>query len=137
MIYKFAEYIKENVNNIIFVRNKKFDNSNTVRELPYKGIHCWAIYENDFDKYVDELELFGGNKKNVEIINTIGYDIFALDYQKAHKYVVGESKIVPELETFDKNIHCLKFIKQGKKSMLEYSSNLLLNKTAYQILLMK
>lgn len=36
------------------------------------------IYENDLDKYIEELELWGGKKKNVEIINPSGYDIFAL-----------------------------------------------------------
>jgi hypothetical protein len=70
-IDKFKDFIlKENINDdkIIFVRTKNFDNTGTLNKLPYDGIQCWAIYENDLDKYIEELELWGGKKKNVEII---------------------------------------------------------------------
>ena len=63
------EFLNESINddNIIFVRTKNFDNTGAFNKLPYDGIQCWAIYENDLVKYIDELELWGGKKKNVEI----------------------------------------------------------------------
>ena len=77
------EFLNESINddNIIFVRTKNFDNTGTLNKLPYDGIQCWAIYENDLDKYIVELELWGGKKKNVEIINPSGHDIFALNFK--------------------------------------------------------
>lgn len=123
--------------NVIFVRTKNFDNSGTANKLPYEGIQCWAIYEEDLDKYIQELEIWGGKRKNVEILNPNGFTINALNYLEAHKYVMGETEEVPKLEPFDKNKHRLKFIKQGGKSMLEYASELALGKLCYQIILSK
>ena len=128
------EYLNENVqkNDIIFVRTKNFDNTGTINKLPYNGIQCWAIYENDLQKYTDELELWGGKSKDVEIIDSNGYRIFALNYPQTHKYVMGEIDELPELEPFDVQKHILRFKKQGEKSMLEYVSDM-----KYQIILMK
>jgi hypothetical protein len=130
----FKQFVNESVNDekIIFVRTKNFNNSGTVNKLPYEGIQCWAIYETDLDKYIEELELWGGNKKNVEIINPIGFSIYALNYTEAHKYVMGEISNPPKLEKFDDVKHRLNFIKQGGKSMLAYASDL-----SYQIILTK
>lgn len=131
------EYLNESVNddNIISVRTKNFDNTGTLNKLPYDGIQCWCIYENDLSKYIEELELWGGKKKNVEIINPSGYDIFALNYPMVHKYVMGETDEIPELIQFNKNIHVMRYIKQSGKSMLEYVSELGMGKMCYQILL--
>ncbi|MDD5070986.1 MAG: hypothetical protein PHV17_09695 [Candidatus Omnitrophica bacterium] len=133
--YKLFVKIYEKLDNIIFVRTKKFDNTGTQKELPYKGIHCFAIFLNDLEKYYDELELWGGNRKDVEILSNDNYNTYALDYKKAHKYVMGESTTLPDLELFDKTKHVMKFHKQDKKSMLKYASDLILNKQCYQILL--
>ena len=131
------EFLNESVNddNIIFVRTKNFDNTGTLNKLPYDGIQSWCIYENDLSKYIEELELWGGKKKNVEIINPSGYDIFALNYPMVHKYVMGETDEIPELIQFNKNIHVMRYIKQSGKSMLEYVSELGMGKMCYQILL--
>ena len=110
-------------NKIIFVRFERFDNDSTVRELPYKGIHCWAIYEKDFDKYIKELELWGGNRKYVKILEPKD-KIYALNYKQSHKYVMGEDDKLPELETFNPDKHVMKFIKQTGKSMLEYCADM-------------
>jgi hypothetical protein len=72
----------------------------------------------------------GGNKKDIELINSNGYEIFALDYTKAHKYVMGESDIIPKLEPFNKEKHILNFLKQGEKSLIEYVAEM-----KYQIIL--
>lgn len=125
----FNQFLNEK--NIIFVRTNKFDNSNTVRKLPYNGIQCWAIYKKDFDKYVKELELWGGNKDDIEILNTNGYEIFALNYKKSHDYVIGKIKEPPKLIPFNKKF-VMKFIKQkNKKNMLEYVSELGMGKLCY------
>jgi hypothetical protein len=117
-------------NNIIFVRTTKFDNTGAVNKLPYDGIHCWAIRKKDFEKYINELELWGGRRKDVEIINPNGYDIFALEYPKTHNYVMGQTDKIPKLEKFNKEKHILSFIKQDKNSMLPYISDM-----KYQVLL--
>ena len=131
------EFLNENINNdkVIFVRTKNFDNTGTLNKLPYDGIQCWCIYEDDLDKYIEELELWGGKKKNVEIINPRGYDIFALNYPMTHKYVMGETDEIPKLIRFNKNTHVMKYIKQSGKSILEYVSELGAGKMCYQILL--
>ena len=121
----------DNNEDILFIRTKKFNNIGTVNKLPYNGIQCWAIYENDIEKYIKELELWGGNKRDIEIIKPKNYKIFALDYPKTHKYVMGESDIIPKLETFNKEKHILNFIKQSEKSMLEYVADM-----KYQIILL-
>jgi len=131
------EFLNESINNdnIIFVRTKNFDNTGTLNKLPYDGIQCWVIYKNDLDKYIEELELWGGKKKNVEIINPSGHDIFALNYPMVHKYVMGETDEIPELIPFNKNEHIMRYIKQSGKSMLDYVSELGMGKLCYQILL--
>lgn len=133
-VKNWKQFLNEDVqkDNIIFVRTKKFDNTGTFNKLPYNGIQCWAIYENDIQKYIDELELWGGKNKDVEVIDSNGYKIFALNYPQTHKYVMGEIDGLPKLEPFDVQKHILKFKKQGEKSMLEYVSDM-----KYQIILMK
>ena len=114
----------------IFVRYDKFDNIGTKRKLPYKGIQCWCIYEDDLDKYITELELWGGDRKSITIMDGEGYNEYALDYTKTHNYVMGDSDVLPELEKFNPNKHIMRFIKQPKKSILEYVADM-----KYQIIL--
>jgi hypothetical protein len=114
----------------IFVRTDDFDNTGTMRELPYDGIHFWCIYEKDFDKYIEELELWGGNRKSVRIIDGDGYEKYAINYKVTHDFVMGYNDKVPKLEKFNPNKHIMNFIKQGKNSMLEYVADM-----KYQILL--
>lgn len=120
----------EQFDNIIFVRTNKFDNSGTIRKLPYDGIQCWAIYSSDYDKYITELELWGGNRKDVEIIDPNNKEIFAIDYSKAHRYVMGEREELPQLEVYNPDIHIMRFKKNDGKSMLEYSAQM-----KYQIII--
>jgi len=122
---------------IIFVRTRNFDNTGTKRKLPYDGVQCWCISENDLDNYIKELELWGGNRNDIEIIDPIGYDIYALNYPKTHKYVMGEAGELPELEPFNQEKHRMKYIKQGEKSILKYVSELGANELCYQIILKK
>ena len=114
----------------IFVRYDNFDNSGTKRKLPYKGIQCWCIYEDDLDKYITELELWGGNRYDVRIINGNEFNKYELDYTNTHNYVIGDSDVLPELEKFNPNKHIMRFIKQPEKSMLEYIGDM-----KYQIIL--
>lgn len=138
-VKNFKLFVNENIqnNDVIFVRTKNFDNTGTLNKLPYDGIQCWAIYESDLEKYIEELELWGGKRKNVEIINPTGYIIFAIDYPMTHKYVMGEIDKAPELIPFNPTKHVMKYIKQSGKSMLEYVSELGMGKMCYQILLTK
>jgi hypothetical protein len=114
----------------IFVRYDKFSNRGTKRKLPYKGIQCWCIYEDDLDKYITELELWDGDRKYISIIDGEGYDKYALDYTKTHNYVMGNSDVLPELEKFNPNKHIMRFHKKPENFMLEYVADM-----KYQIIL--
>ena len=122
---------EETERNYIFVRTDDFDNTGTIRKLPYDGIHCWCIYEDDFDKYIEELELWGGSRKKVRIVDGDNYKKYAINYKMTHDYVMGDSDEIPELENFNPNKHIMKFIKQSKKSMLSYVADI-----RYQIILL-
>jgi hypothetical protein len=122
---------EETEQNYIFVRTDDFDNIGTIRKIPYDGIHCWCIYEDDFDKYIEELELWGGSRKKVRIVDGDNYKKYAINYKMTHDYVMGDSDEIPELENFNPNKHIMKFIKQGKKSMLSYVADI-----RYQIILL-
>ena len=138
MFDELLKAIYENLDpDVIFVRTENFDNSNAVRQIPYKGIHCWAILKVDYDKYIEELELWGGNRKNVRIVDTSGYEIRALDYNKAHKYVIGEGEEIPKLEIFNSRKHILRFRKIKRKSLIWYVSDLSSNKKTFQVILQK
>jgi len=69
---KYLKYFKESKSDIIFVRTNSFDNSGTINKLPYSGIQCFAIHQNDLDKYIKELELWGGNSSDVEVVDSTG-----------------------------------------------------------------
>ena len=122
---------EETEQNYIFVRTDDFDNTGAIRKLPYDGIHCWCIYEDDFDKYIEELELWGGSRKKVRIVDGDNYKKYAINYKMTHDYVMGDSDEIPELENFNPNKHIMKFIKQSKKSMLSYVADI-----RYQIILL-
>jgi hypothetical protein len=116
--------------NYIFVRTDDFDNTGAINKLPYDGIHCWCIYEDDFDKYIQELELWGGSRKKVRIVDGDNYKKYAINYKMTHDYVMGDSDEIPKLEKFNPNKHIMKFIKQGGKSILGYVADM-----KYQIIL--
>jgi hypothetical protein len=132
---RYIKLFEEFNERIIFIRTKNFDNTGTIRKLPYDGIQCWCISEDDLDKYIEELELWGGNRNNVEIINPTGYDIYAINYPETHKYVMGEIDKLPELEMFDEKKHRMKYLERGVKSILKYVSELGANELCYQIIL--
>jgi hypothetical protein len=103
--------------NILFVKYKLFDNSQTERKLPYDGISAWAIRKIDLNKYIKLFDYIkhqhpelGGGSENLEIVNPSGKKIFALDYEKTNNYVLGESDEIPELEPFNPKKHKLEFV---------------------------
>jgi len=132
---KYIKYFKESKDDIIFVRTNKFDNRGTINKLPYKGIQCFAINQNDLDKYKLELELWGGNNSDVVVVDSTGLTPYALDYNKVHSWVMGESDVLPDLLPFNSDIHTMNFTKMDSKSMLEWISDLGLGKSCYQVIL--
>jgi hypothetical protein len=132
---KYIKYFKESKDDIIFVRTNKFDNTGTVNKLPYKGIQCFAINQNDLVKYKLELELWGGSESDVVVVDSTGLTPYALDYNKVHSWVMGESDILPDLLPFNSDIHTMNFTKMDSKSMLEWISDLGLGKSCYQVIL--
>jgi hypothetical protein len=132
---KYLKYFKESKSDIIFVRTNSFDNSGTINKLPYSGIQCFAIHQNDLDKYIKELELWGGNSSDVEVVDSTGLTPYALDYGKVHSWVMGDSDVLPELEVFNSSKHTMEFHRQGDKSMLEWISDLGLGRSCYQVIL--
>ena len=102
--------------NVLFVRYKLWDNSKTVKKLPYSGTSAWAVKKKDLNKLIgffDDIKLLyphmGGGSENLEIINPAGKKVIALDYKKSNDYVMGDSNEKPEIEQFDPNKHTLKF----------------------------
>lgn len=107
----FEKFISDNV---IFLRNVRYDNSTTKRKLPYMGIQCWAINENDIEYFYNQSYYTGrgstGDRKNYVEVNPIGFDIYALDFKQAHEYVMGLRPEPPVPELFDAIIHTLRFV---------------------------
>jgi hypothetical protein len=130
-IHEMMGVINENTKeDFVFIRTEKFDNTGTINKLPYDGIHCWYIKKTDISKYIEELELWGGNRKDVTIVNPDNKEVYAVDYDQAHKYVMGETNKIPKLQEFDENKHRLRFVKQVGKSMIPYVAD-----KKYQIIL--
>ena len=134
---KYLKFFNESQRDIIFVRTLKFDNWGTTNKLPYKGIQCFAIYQNDLDKYRKELELWGGDSSDIQIVNSNGLVPYALNYNKCHQYVMGESEELPKPETFNPDKHVMTFHKMHGKSMLEWISDLGLGRECYQVIIDK
>lgn len=132
---KHLKSFNESQRDIIFVRTSKFDNTGTTNKLPYGGIQCFAIYQNDLDKYRKELELWGGDSKDIQIVDNSGLVPYALDYNKCHQYVMGESGELPQPEPFNPDKHTMKFHRREGKSMLDWISDLGLGKECYQVIL--
>lgn len=91
------------MNDVVFVKFQYFDNGKAVRELPYGGIHAWAVRKDDLDHFCDTYA------DGIPLIVTPSPEatIYALDYQDADRYVIGESDCVPELEAFEWRSHAV------------------------------
>jgi hypothetical protein len=102
--------------NVLFVKYKLWDNSQTKRKLPFSGASAWAVRKVDLKKllnFFDDIKTLypqmGGGSENIEILNPSGKNIVALDYGLANDYVVGDSDEEPVEEKFDPQKHTLKF----------------------------
>ena len=102
--------------NVLFVKYKLWDNSQTKRKLSFPGASAWAVRKVDLKKllnFFDDIKTLypqmGGGSENIEILNPSGKNIVALDYGLANDYVVGDSDEEPVEEKFDPQKHTLKF----------------------------
>jgi hypothetical protein len=102
--------------NVLFVKYKLWDNSQTKRKLPFPGASAWAVRKVDLKKllnFFDDIKTLyphmGGGSENIEILNPSGKNIVALDYGLANNYVLGDSDEEPVEEKFDPQKHTLKF----------------------------
>jgi hypothetical protein len=102
--------------NVLFVKYKLWDNSQTKRKLPFPGASAWAVRKVDLKKllnFFDDIKTLyphmGGGSENIEILNPSGKNIVALDYGLANNYVLGDSDEEPAEEKFDPQKHTLKF----------------------------
>lgn len=88
---------------IIFVR-VNFDNSRTVRQLPYSGIHAWAMDAEEWDWF----RFTYANLNPIIIGSPDDYQrIGAISYKDVDRYVMGLSDTVPPIVPFDPDQHCL------------------------------
>lgn len=108
--------INESTSDILFVKYTLWDNSQTIRKLPFPGQSAWAIKKSDLFKYKDFLDNvkkhypeLGGGSENLKIVEPSGDEIIALNYPQANQYVMGDSNVIPEPEPFNPEIHCLEF----------------------------
>ena len=107
--------IKESYSDVLFVKYTLWDNSQTIRELPFPGQSAWAIKKTDLFKYKDFLDNvkkhypeLGGGSENLKIVEPNG-EVIALNYADANNYVMGDSNTIPEPEPFNPEKHCVEF----------------------------
>ena len=99
---------------VIFVRNEKFDNSDCVNKFPYEGKSFFAvksIHSNRYKKFisapihnlnVDDFTILGSENININKVK-------ALNYEEVSDYVLGKSKKIPELISFNPKEHTLEW----------------------------
>lgn len=121
---KIFEEFNLNVD-VVYLRNKNYNNSNTKRKLPYKGISAFAVNKSDmeaFKKYAEEKE--GVSKDSWEQINQEGMDVNSMHMGETNDYVMDWTDKKPTILPFNKD-HIVKIDKNGD---IKYTYEILLTK---------
>lgn len=106
---------------VVFVRNKSYDNSATIRRLPYRGVSAFAVHTNDFEKFKHYAEKEEGvDTSNWEVYNLDdfdNYELCAMPMSETNDYVMGYSDDKPTLKKFDAEEHTMYIDEDG---LLDY-----------------
>ena len=100
---------------IILYRNELYDNSKTVRKLPYEG-KSWfvikAVHKKRLIKFLSNKnlkEIHGLDIENFTLLEIDSKKLVnakALNFKETNQYVLGESKKIPKQIDFNPNVHC-------------------------------
>lgn len=106
---------------VVFVRNKSYDNSATIRRLPYRGVSAFAVHTDDFEKFKHYAEKEEGvDTSNWEVYNLDdfdNYELCAMPMSETNDYVMGYSDDKPTLKKFDAEEHTMYIDEDG---LLDY-----------------
>lgn len=102
---------------VVFVRNKNYDNSQTIRRLPYRGVSAFAVATDDFEKFKQYAEKEEGvdpsNWQVYDMDDFDNYQVCALKMSETNDYVMGWSDEKPKLEPFDAQEHTMYIDEDG------------------------
>lgn len=106
---------------IVFVRHNSYDNSATIRRLPYRGVSAFAVHTDDFEKFKHYAEKEEGvDMSNWEVYNLDdfdNYELCAMHMSETNDYVMGYSDDKPTLKKFDAEEHTMYVDEDG---LLDY-----------------
>lgn len=109
--------IRYNDGGVVFVRNKNYDNSETIRRLPYRGVSAFAVATDDFEKFKQYAEKEEGvdpsNWQVYDMDDFDNYQVCALKMSETNDYVMGWSDEKPKLEPFDAQEHTMYIDEDG------------------------
>lgn len=77
------------IKDVVFVRNKAYDNSMTVRKLPQKGVSAWAVKKNELPEFWKKIKAQGLDKRDWEIVDVKGKVLTAINHYDAGLYAQG------------------------------------------------
>ena len=103
---------------VVFVRNKNYDNSKTIRRLPYRGVSAFAVHTDDFEKFKQFAEKEEGidpsNWQVYDMDDFDNYEVCAMRMSDTNDYVMGWSDEKPELKLFDPEDHAMYIDEDGQ-----------------------
>ena len=109
--------IRYNDGGVVFVRNKNYDNSQTIRRLPYRGVSAFAVATDDFEKFKQYAEKEEGvdpsNWQVYDMDDFDNYQVCAMKMSETNDYVMGWSDDKPKLEPFDAQEHTMYIDEDG------------------------
>lgn len=109
--------IRYNDGGVVFVRNKNYDNSHTIRRLPYRGVSAFAVATDDFEKFKQYAEKEEGvdpsNWQVYDMDDFDNYQVCAMKMSETNDYVMGWSDDKPKLEPFDAQEHTMYIDEDG------------------------
>jgi len=112
---KSEKYLEDG--GVVFVRNKNYDNSHTIRRLPYRGVSAFAVATDDFEKFKQYAEKEEGvdpsNWQVYDMDDFDNYQVCAMKMSETNDYVMGWSDDKPKLEPFDAQEHTMYIDEDG------------------------
>ena len=116
--YFNSKYSQFNDGGVVFVRNKAYDNSQTIRRLPYRGVSAFAIHTDDFEKFKQYAEKQEGvDPSNWQVYNLDDfqdYEVCAMEMDETNDCVMGFSDEKPTLKPFNPDEHSMFIDENGQ-----------------------
>lgn len=107
-----------NEGGVVFVRNKNYDNSETIRRLPYRGVSAFAVHTDDFERFKQYAEKEEGvDPSNWQVYNLDDfqdYEVCAMEMDDTNDYVMGFTDEKPTLKPFNPGEHTMLIDENGQ-----------------------